>query len=293
MTTEHGILVGVSSPDENPAAMRWAARHSALTGTPVTLVHVLNSVVPPPPPSILMASESLLDAGRHLLKDAVAQYEAIGGECDSVLREGHAASVLTQLSADADVVVLGHRHLSSARRIITWSTSTATAAHARCPVVAVPTPEQAPEQDPDATSSEQIRWVTVGVHEQGTPSSVLRAGFEAASTYGYRLRLVHAWRLDPVYDDMIVARVGDDWRENMAEQIRLAAEPLSEKYPEVGVEVRVEHQWAPDALADLAASSALLVVGRHSHRPLFPDRIGSVARTALHRATCPVMVVPV
>ena len=57
--------------------------------------------------------------------------------------------------------------------------------------------------------------------------------------------------------------------------------------------MRVEHQWPPDALADLAASSALLVVGRHGHHPLMPPRLGSVARTALHRAPCPVMVVPV
>jgi nucleotide-binding universal stress UspA family protein len=289
MSTKHGILVGVSGPEENLAAMRWAAQHSALTGTPVTLVHVLNPVVPPPPPSILMASESLHEAGRHLLKDAVAEYESIGGECDSLLREGHGASVLTQLSADADLVVLGHRHFSTVRRIITWSTSTATAAHARCPVVAVPTTGPAETTGPEGG----IAWVTVGVHEDGAPEAVLRAGFEAAAAYGHRLRLVHAWRLDPVYDDMIVARTGDDWRKKVTEEIRTAVEPLTAKYPEVAVEVRVEHQWAPDALADLAETSALLVVGRHSHRPLLPDRIGSVARTALHRATCPVMVVPV
>jgi nucleotide-binding universal stress UspA family protein len=289
MTTEHGILVGVSGPEESTAAMQWASRHSALTGRPVTLVHVLNPVVPPPPPSILMASGSLREAGRQLLKDAVAEYGAIGGECGSVLREGHAASVLTQMSADADAVVLGHRQLSSVRRIITWSTSTATAAHARCPVVAVPTPGPTESTAPEDGTA----WVTVGVHEDGAPEAVLRAGFETAAAYGHRLRLVHAWRLDPVYDDMVVARVGDDWRETVAKEIRDAAEPLTAKYPEVAVEVRVEHQWAPDALADLAESSALLVVGRHGHRPLLPDRIGSVARTALHRATCPVMVVPV
>lgn len=290
MTTKHGILVGVSGPEENRAAMQWAARHSALTGAPVTLVHVLNPVVPPPPPSILiMASESLQEAGRHLLKDAVAEYESIGGECQFLLREGHAASVLTQLSAEADLVVLGHRHYSTVRRIITWSTSTATAAHAHCPVVAVPTTTGSQP----AGSEDGISWVTVGVHEDGAPESVLRAGFEAAAAHGHRLRLVHAWRLDPVYDDMIVARTGDDWRKRVAEEIRTATEPLTAKYPEVAVEVRVEHQWPPDALADLAETSALLVVGRHSHRPLLPDRIGSVARTALHRATCPVMVVPV
>ena len=290
MTTRHGILVGVSGPEENTAALRWAAEASAATGAAVTLVHVLNPVVPPPPPSILMTTEPLRDAGKHLLRDAVAEYEAIAdGTCSSVLEEGHAASILAQLSSEADLVVLGHRHLSSVRRLITWSTTTPVAAHARCPVVAVPTP--GPSEA--GLADDGITWVTVGVHETGTPQTVLEAAFHAAATYGHRLRLVHAWRMDPVYDDMIVARIGEDWRERVAEEIREATEPLTAKYPDVAVEVRVEHQWAADALADLAASSALLVVGRHGHHPPLPDRLGSVARTVLHRAPCPVMVVPV
>lgn len=298
MTSEYGILVGVTSPGDNTAAMTWAGEASERTGLPVTLVHVLNPVVPPPPPSILMANESIRAAGRHVLKDAVSQYAALTGrESQAVLEEGHAASILIRLSKDADLLVLGHRHFTSVRRIVTWSTATSVAAHAHCPVVAVPGPEAGEDAAAGASRLEgeaaEQSWVTVGVHGDGTPEAAVRAGFEAASTYGRPLRLVHSWRLDPVYDDMIVSRVGAEWRATVTEAIEAAAQPLTDKYPDVDVEVRVEHHWAPDTLADLATSSSLLVVGRHGHHPMMPERLGAVARTALHRAPCPVMVVPV
>jgi nucleotide-binding universal stress UspA family protein len=57
--------------------------------------------------------------------------------------------------------------------------------------------------------------------------------------------------------------------------------------------VRAVHEWPTDALADLASTSRLLVVGRHHQHPLVPKRLGSVARAAIRTASCPVMVVPV
>jgi nucleotide-binding universal stress UspA family protein len=57
------------------------------------------------------------------------------------------------------------------------------------------------------------------------------------------------------------------------------------------VDVQVLHQWPAEALDQLAETSSLLVVGRHETTMPWP-RIGSIARAAITRSACPVMVVP-
>jgi len=288
--TRHGILVGVTAPGENTSALRWAAEEGAATHEGVTLVHTVDPIVIPPPPSVVVASEPVLAFAREALHDVVEEYTALtdGAPPRSALHTGHPAMVLTDLSENADLVVLAHRSLNAFRRIITWSTTMAVAAHAQCPVVAVPT-----DWPREGVSQDDPGWVTVGIHERGAPEPVLRAGFEAAASHGRRLRLVHAWRSDPQYDEIILRRIGTDWRQRTEEELLSAAETLTAKYPDVEVEATAVHQLPADALARLASTSALLVVGRHGQHASLPTRIGSVARTALHTGRCPVMVVPV
>ena len=286
--TKHGLVVGVTGPQENTAALRWAADEAERRGTVVTLVHVVNPVLPPPPPSVMLAPEPVHDLGRRALSQVSHEFADL---CDgrvphtTLLEHGHAAGKLVDLSEDADLVVVAHRTRTS-RRIHTFSTAISVAAHAHCPVVAVPEGwEPAPGGEPG--------WVTVGVHEHGTPDAVLELAFDEARRVGAPLRLVHGWRMDTAYDDIINRRVDPHWADRVEAQMRHAVEPVAAQYPEVKVEVTVLHQWPADAVAELAPGSRLVVVGRHGRQRLLPNRIGSVARTVMATAACPVVVVPV
>lgn len=282
------IVVGVTGSGENTSALRWAAEESATTHREVTLVHAVDSAMLPRP-STGTAREELLTVADAVMDEVVQEYAAISGgqSCDTVLRLGQPAQVLTDVSRDAEVVVLSHRHLSSVRRIVTSSTAISVAAQTRCPVVAVPSDWSGDDQSADVT-----RWVTVGLHDDGGPLTVLEAGFEEAATRGAGLRLLHAWRTDPQYDDIIVSRIDPGWAAAVERDILDAAHPLAEKYPDVVVDVRVRHEWPADALAVQSLSSTLLVLGRHHHSRFTPHGVGSMARTALRTSRCPVMVVP-
>jgi nucleotide-binding universal stress UspA family protein len=287
--SRNGIVVGVTGPGENTSALSWAAVEATDTGARVTLVRAVNPLLAPPPPSVLTASAPMLDACRELLDGTVEEYTRITGlECSPVLLKGSPAEVLTGLSEDAELVVLAHRDLTALRRIVTWSTTISVAAHAACPVVAVP--QHWPLAEPASTDA---TWVTVGVHETGTPEAVLEAGFEAAARRGRRLRLVHAWRSEAQYDDVVLRRVDPGWRERLEHEIATSVGPIAAKHPDVDVDVVVEHEWPADALAALTRTSSLLIVGRHGHHQPLPSRIGSIARTLVGLAECPVMVVPV
>ena len=285
--TRFGILVGVTGPGENGGALRWAADEADRRHSHVTLVHAINPLLTAPPPSVLMLREPMIESGRSLLQDVSDEYTRVTGRhCDTRVVEGPSANVLTDMSEHAELVVLAHRRLSALRRIMTWSTTVSVAAHSRCPVVAVP-----PDWTREPSTGE--RWVTVGVHETGVQEPVLQAGFDAAQALGTGVRLLHAWRPEPLYDDIVMRRIDPEWHDRIASQISAGAEPFRAKYPDVALEIDVEHEWPADALIQQGRASALLVVGRHSHIRHLPSRIGSIARTALSGFTCPVMVVPV
>ena len=286
-TTTRQVLVGVTAPGENTSALRWAAEEAAARHAGVTLAHVVSTLLPPPPPSVLITAPPPLDVGHDLMGGLVAEYEGLTGQkCASVVQQGSPARVLTDLSETAELVVVAHRHLPTVRRIVTFSTTTSLGAHAHCPVVAVPVDWPAADQEP--------AWVTVGVPEGHVPESVLRAAFEAAMSRRLPLRVVHAWRAEPRYEHIMLPGPSTaEWDSHHREQMAAAVEPLAAKHPEVDVELLVPHQYPADALAGLAATSSLLVVGRHAPFPPLPQRIGSIARTALRGTACPVMVVPV
>ncbi len=287
-STRHGILVGVTGGGQDTAGLTWAAEHARHLGAHVTLVHAYGHLLPPPPPSVLRTTEPLADTASYLLLAAIQTYlhlaPAGAEKPESVLDEGRPGRALVELSGEAELVVLTHR--SHGRRIVTGSTAVQVAAHAHCPVVAVP--------DAWAPGDRHVRgWVTVGVHELGAPSAVLEAAVREAVAADAPLRLVHAWHLDTVYDDIVSARIDPGWQHRVEDSMRAAAAPLLAEHPGLEVDVQALHEWPADALESLAASSRLLVVGRHSHHAPAPERLGSVARTAIRTSTCPVMVVPV
>ncbi len=286
--SKHGILVGVTGSGQDTAALRWAADRAAEDGSRVTIVHAYGHVLPPPPPSVLLAAEPVVEAGSYLLTGCLETYLHLAPDSaekpETLLEDGRPVRVLTELSREADLVVLSHRDRS--HRIHTGSTTTSVAAHASCPTVAVPH-EWSSVLRPDAT------WVTVGVHEQGAPREVLETAAREAALLGAPLRLVHGWHLDSVYDDIVSSRIDPSWRVRTEDDLLAAAEPVLAHHPGLEVEARALHEWPADALADLAATSRLLVLGRHAHREHLPHRLGSVARTAIRTSECPVMVVPV
>lgn len=278
------ILVGVTGRGENTDALRFALREATALGRGITLVHAVHPVMPPPPPSVLVVDESWESVGHTILEEVGDELRSLSDDAVpvSVLAlHGDPGSVLGDLSAEAAMVVLQHRDLSRLHRIVTGSTVAAVAAHAHCPVVSVP----------PAAAAGTSGVVTVALHEDGGRREVLEAGFAAAALHHGSVRLVHAWRLTPAYEGVVVA--DEVWKRDVEAAIGAAAEELRAKYPDVPVEIDVRYDYPADVLTRVAADSDLLVIGRHGKRGPLPARTGSLARSVVAHAQCPVMIVPV
>ena len=277
------IVVGVTDRGENTDALKFAAREAAVLGCDVVLVHVVHPTLPPYPDSLRLPHDSWEAVGRRILEDVTEEFRALStGTIGLTVRvlSGHPGTVFGELSAEASMMVLQHRDLSRVHRITTGSTVSSVTAHARCPVVSVPA--HSPAHGDRAV-------VTAGLHADGGPAGVLEAAFAEASLHRAALRLVHAVKLAPAYD-VVLPEVG--WIAEAEAAIGRAAADMTAKYPEVDAEVEVRHDWPHDVLTRVSAQSDLLVVGRHGHHHLLQPRLGSLTRSAINHALCPVMIVP-
>jgi nucleotide-binding universal stress UspA family protein len=284
------VIVGVTGPGRETGALRYALECARREDAEVVLVHAFRMAMQPPPPSVLMANDSWRDVASWVVKEVAEELEDLSGgdvPCRTVVRAGSPSQVIVELSRGARLVVLQHRDAGLLGRIFVGSTVNAAAAHAHCPVVSVPEGWTPAREAADAPTD-----VVVGVHEGGTPREALAAGLAEAAATGARLRVVHAWRLDTAYDDIITARVAEDWRIEQELALREVVEGLREEHPDVRVHVEVRHQWPAQVLVDLSETAGLVVVGRHGAHGWLPGHLGSVPRTVLREASSPVMVVP-
>jgi nucleotide-binding universal stress UspA family protein len=144
MTTEHPtatnegrIVVGVDGSRSSKDALRWAARQSELTGTPLLVVTTWQLPVSygwaAPFPSDY---DPALDAKTML----EATIDAVLGSADearleTAIVEGHPAHVLEELSKSASLVVVGCRGHGEFAGMLLGSVSEHLVTHAHCPVV--------------------------------------------------------------------------------------------------------------------------------------------------------------
>ena len=280
------IVVGVTGPRQETAAMRFAAECARREGAEVVLAHAVHVALPPPPPSMLMSFAEAADVAELVLKEVGEEFQELSqGSVPfrTVAVSGPPAQVLADLSAEAQMVVVQHRSSSWLGRLFVGSTSAGAAAHSACPVVSVP-------QNWEASSAPGE--VVVGVHESGEPLPVVAAAFEWAERTGATLRIVHAWRLDAAYDDLITARVAEEWRTERLRLIDAKLTALRDSHPTVQYELEVRHQWPAQTLVEDSGAASMVVVGRHSRHGRPTHYLGSVARTVLREASGPVMVVP-
>lgn len=281
------IVVGVTGPGRETAAMRFAAEVAGRRrGSEVVLAHAFHPVMPPPPPSVLMTYAEAADVAGIIVKGVSEEFaELTQGSVPfrTVTLSGTSSFVLAELSVGARLVVVQHRSSGWLGRLFVGSTVNGAAAHSHCPVVSVPV---------DWEASSTPGEIVVGVHDSGDPLPVVAAAFDWAAETGAALRIMHAWRLDPAYDDIISARVSAEWREEQLELITAELAGFQKSHPSVHYELEVRHQWPAQALVDDTESASMVVIGRHARRGHPTEHLGSVARTVLREAKGPVMVVP-
>lgn len=248
--TDRLTVVVAVGDDGSPAAVREAVAEAERRGCALQVMHAVE----------------LSGGTDDVLESAVRR---VRGQADgrvivtSSLHHGSVLQGVTAASAEAQLLVIErHPTMPDRRRLRSRLIS-----GSQAPVLCVP--EQREGQRRTGT-------VSVGVHDTLTCGPLIDAAFEAATSRGARLRILHV-RLE-----------ADDGLATSELASTLAASVRDSYDGDVAVSVVTGRPVA--LLLEAAASSDLLVLGRH--HPFRPggSQLGRVVRRVLAGSTCPVLL---
>lgn len=138
--TDRHIVVGVDGSEPSRAALALAVDEARYRSARLLAVHTWTTPVMMGLPEYAepVVPQSELRAAAHDLLDHELRNTPSDVAVDRRAVEGPAAATLIDLSADAELVVVGSRGRGGFAGLLLGSTSHQLASHARCPVVVVP-----------------------------------------------------------------------------------------------------------------------------------------------------------
>lgn len=272
------VLVGVDGSADALRAVRYA-RHAALASDlDVWVVSAVGTAVTGSDVGAQQGPDDLTRTAASALAEAREYLAQVGFPADRVVAElaaGHAVHALTELSARAELLVVGRRSVSGLERMFLGSTSLGVVSGAQCPVVVI-----SHASTPHDTGDLGVITVAVGSRDTQGDAHALEHGFAEAVRRDAAVRVAH------------VVRPGDDESASREEMLVLV-DALQRRHPdlEVLVDLPVEDP-APsvDALVALTEQSDLLVVTTRGYR-VAGLPLGGAVRGLLAHAHCPVALV--
>jgi nucleotide-binding universal stress UspA family protein len=282
------VVVGVDGSPETLPAIAWAVEYATSTSAPLRLVAAYQ------PDALevgLMIAgtgtskgSSFTQACRHA-EDAARYVRSLQRtlQVETACVAKGASEVLLTEAQHAAVVVIGHRRLGTLHRVVLGSTGAATSTRASCPLIVV-----------RERASRSLRGMRVIVGIDGPDSgSAAEFAFSEARRLGAGLTAVHAWSLDVGNLSSVVDPTArrEDLEIRSRRLLSQVIDPIATAYPDVDVRKYVAPGSAPELLDKLSMNAMLLVVGSRGLNPMSALLFGSVSRTMITRAHCPLAVV--
>jgi nucleotide-binding universal stress UspA family protein len=279
------VVVGVDGSEHGYDAVRYAAAEAARLKVRLDAVHVLPDQVPTAPFMVPVVPDSSFESyGTEILERArrVAQEAAPLVEVHTHLRQGGRVQHLVSFGDNASLLVLGSASPRRLDHVWTGGTVTGVAGASACPVVVVPA-----DHEPVIDRGR----VVVGLKSPDHAAELLGTAFARADALHDDLVVLHAWRLEGVYDDIVAVRTMAAWSPHeKTELVEKALAPLREAFPDIAVHVYVRHEEPAHALVRASRGADLLLLLRPHGR--WVQHLGPVSRAVLRDARCPVEVVP-
>ncbi len=280
------VVVGVDESQQAMLATKVAAAAAQQMECRLRVVHCLPDVVSMPPTLASSSSARFAEIAQQIVsaaRDVALEVTDGAIDVETTVRAGSRVRALLDASANARVIVLGHRGHTKIRPFMSASTCAGVATRSHCPVLSVPA-----NWPPNA----QHRRVVVGVDDVAHSYEALANAFTSAVSRKARLTILHAWKLQNPYDAILGSMDDEMWQRDVTAQVKAAIAGLQEIHPEVIVDIEVRHQDPIEALLQASTATDLLILGRRSHGAPLGSHLGSVARTLIGEARCPVQITP-
>lgn len=285
------VVVGTDGSDGALKAVDWAAAEAAKRGTSLHVVHASRWArydgLTPNFSGVELPERSVV--AENVAASAVERAHVLQPELtvSADVRADDPVVTLVEASRHAGAVVVGSRGLGGVAGLMLGSVSAQVAGRAESPVVVV--------RHRAAVRATQ-RWVVLALGREGTSTAAVAYAFAEAELHGWGVEAVHAW-MRP-HSETATHHTGQFDEARLARQRRAerwledALAPAVAAHPHVSVRtVPVESRPQP-VLVEAARSAELLVVGARRRHGAVGMQLGPVNHAVLHRAACPVVVVP-
>lgn len=291
-----GIVVGADGSQQSKCALRWAEREAVRRGSVLNIVSAYT--IPVFAASSMDAGYSTLDddlirgGAEDIVRQARAELEGSEATIRTYIESGDPSGVLLDLSADAELVVVGTRGRGGFVGRLLGSVSSALPAHAKCPTVVVPL-SMAKEQEQAQEDAPERQTIVVGVDGSERARSAVLAAADAAQARDLKLRVVCA--VSPVSAALAWMPATVDQEavlEDVRYQMDVGARWIKSHYPTVEVETDVISGPPVEVLIRESEHAVLTVTGSRGRGGFAGMLLGSTSQGVLHHSKGPVMVVP-
>lgn len=290
--THPRVLVGVDGSPDGLRAVRlgsgWVRRAG---GGTLRLVHVIDDAVLAGAWGVAYDPSVLESAGEQAISEARSVALEQGLDEATVVHEvlfGNAATVLSQQSEEADLLVVGRRAMSGLERMFVGSTSASVAGSASCPVLVV---SQDTTPGPIGSKGVFVVGLDAAHHSSETLNWALeQASMRTQSGSPTHVKVVHVLAPLPTgLFDAASPSVVQGIHEAAEQGVRDLVEQARSSHPEVEVEVEVLAGGPVDVLVSQSTEADLLVMGVQRSGPL--SLLGGTMRGVLAHSRCPVAVI--
>jgi nucleotide-binding universal stress UspA family protein len=278
MTSYNTVLVGVDGSEVANAALAFAADEAARRGARLVVAYAGPTASTHPDSEVHTLGEVICKeanaavAARHPLLD-----------CQVVQRDADAAQLLVELSAAADLLVVGTHRTGRLRGWVLGSVSQHVAAHASCPVATITTMPTHPSGP-----------IVLGASGSAGGLAALRFACSEARVRGVAVHAVRSittedWMLSgPGSATVLGPDVLQDVAQAQLDKVLAAAKELAPDVEVTGV-VALASPFVD--LLKASAGASMLVIGMRRDQHAVLPRLGPVAAWLLHQADCPLVVV--
>ncbi|WP_375000032.1 universal stress protein [Aeromicrobium sp. CTD01-1L150] len=292
---ELGVVIGFDGSENATWALRHAARTALRRGSVLTVAAAYRVPIPMYAPYAAVPAEpddgvrqreaeAVLDQAAELLKGHP-------GEVSYLTTVGDSVGALVDLSAKAQLIVVGARGRGGFLGLLLGSVASSLPAHAHCPTVVVP----AGDRQGDAADREPV---VVGMDESShSRVAALQAARVAQELDTSLLALMALPSLDARllwYPELSCEVTGltEQRQAELQEALETDIAWLKGHFPAVEMSSEVRIGDAVSVLSEATGSAQMTVVGSRGRGAVASVVLGSTSRTILHKAIGAVMVVP-
>lgn len=284
------VVVGVDATEGSIEAMRWAAHEAARRGLGL---HVMTCTELP-----IAVEAGMVGSGGYtgrtmeaLVHDqeeinvravALARTFGLGIEVSGETVLGSPAYAILSATQPGDIVVVGATSHPGRMADLLGSVATVVAHRAKGPVVVV---------HGTGRRDTSLSRILVGVDgSPGSEAAIDWATAEAVSC-GAELVLVHGWVYPYASTRHALREPRDEMRLDAMRTLDASAQRVRDAHPDLNCQSIISEEGPAKALIDAAANADLLVVGSRGRGGFSSMLLGSVSRTVLQHAPCPVAVI--